>query len=295
MKCDYAFEMNAPFKQSSIRAIDSDETDLPAYVRANGVLRLSVSAHSKHGLQRDVHEEGTARLRFPRRHSGPLQAIMMNIAGGVAGGDLFSTDILVQKKAELAVSTPSAERIYRAAGAAAQFDIKLRIDDGASLLWHPQETILFNGAKLNRTIAVDCSPSATFVMAEMLVLGRRESGESFTTGDLRDHWNIRLNNRLVMAERLHLNSAALQEATPARFGTAHAFTTLVIAQAEGMDKLEHYREILKQSDSADVLTAATAYSGLVVIRLRSGIAGALKVTTSRFLAAAFPRLVPRSF
>jgi urease accessory protein len=287
--------MNAPFKQSSIRAVDSDEPDLPAYVRANGVLRLSVSANSKHGLQRDVHEEGTVRLRFPRHHSGPLQAIMMNVAGGVAGGDIFSTDIHVQQNAELAVSTPSAERIYRSAGTAAQFDITLRIDDGASLLWHPQETILFDGAKLNRQITVDCSASATFVMAEMLVLGRRESGENFTTGALRDQWNIRLNNRLIMAERLHLNADALREVTPARVGTAHAFATIVIAEAAGMDKLDHYREILNQMNRTDVLAAATAYSGLVVIRMRSDKAGALKALTSRFLAAAFHQLVPRAF
>jgi urease accessory protein len=282
--------MNAPFKN-----IAGSETDLPAYVRANGLLRLSVKAHVKHGLQREIHEEGTLRLRFPKHHGGPLQAIMMNVAGGVAGGDRFSTDIHIQQKAELAVSTPSAERVYRSAGAAAHFDIKLRVDEKATLLWHPQETILFDGAKLNRKIDVDCSASATFVMAEMLVLGRRESDETFTTGDLRDRWNIRLNNRLVMAERLHLNNAALQEATSARLGTAHAFTTIIIAEAAAMDKLDHYREVLKQLETVDVLTAATAYSGLVVIRMRSDKAGALKALTTTFLSSTFPQLMPRAF
>jgi urease accessory protein len=282
--------MHEPFEQCAII-----ETDLPAYVRANGLLRLSVRRDSGNGMQRDVHEEGTTRLRFPRHHNGPLQAIMMNVAGGVAGGDQFTTDIHVEKKVELAVSTPSAERIYRSAGAMAHVDIKLRIDHEASLLWHPQETILFDGAKLDRRITVDCSANAKFVMMEMLVLGRRDSGEAFTSGEVRDHWNIRLGHRLVMAERLHLDSSTLQETTPARFGTAHAFATFVIAEPEGMEKLEYYRECLKELHAPDVLVAVTAYSGLVVIRVRSEKAGALKTISAGFLASAFPRLVPRAF
>jgi urease accessory protein len=281
--------------QSANQSLPREE-DLPASVRAHGLLRLSVSRHPQHGLQRNVHEEGTSRLRFPRHHEGPLVAIMMNVAGGVAGGDRFSTEITAGEKVDLAVSTPSAERIYRSAGAAASVDIKLTIESGATLAWVPQETILFDGAKLDRRIMVDCSSQAKFILVEMMVLGRRESGEAFTTGEVRDHWNIRLDGRLVMAERLRLEPNVFDDRPhPARFGTTHAFATIVIVEAGGMEKLDQHRQLLSSCRLADVDAASTAYSGLIVIRMRASKAGALKAMVGQFLAGAFPAVLPRSF
>jgi urease accessory protein len=261
------------------------DSDLPAYVRANGLLHLSVLKHAEHGYQREVHEEGTARLRFPRHHGGPLNVMMMNVAGGVAGGDCFSTKIAAKEDTELTVSTPSAERIYRSAGAAAKFDIQLDIEKRASLAWIPQETILFNGAKLDRRINVACKSSARLILAEMLVLGRRESGETFTSGEVRDHWDIRIDDRLVMAERLHLTSDVFaQGLRHGTFGTSHAFATVVMIEPNGMDKLEQHRQTLNAFGASDVETASTAYSGLFIMRLRSTKAGALRAFLDRFLA-----------
>jgi hypothetical protein len=55
----------------------------------------------------------------------------------------------------------------------------------------PQETILFDGAKLSRTLSINLAEDAGLLAVEALVLGRRAFGERVRSGSLHDHWRVR--------------------------------------------------------------------------------------------------------
>ncbi len=97
----------------------------------------------------DLAESGPSRLRFPRG-TGALETVLVNTAGGVACGDTFAIDLALDPGAELVLTTTAAEKIYRSDGPVSQIANTLALEAGAHLAWLPQETILFDRARVRR-------------------------------------------------------------------------------------------------------------------------------------------------
>ncbi|HEX2215831.1 MAG TPA: urease accessory protein UreD [Xanthobacteraceae bacterium] len=168
--------------------------------RAHGLIELNVAVGDD-GATRPlrVREEGSFRVRFPA-HAGGAEAVLINTAGGIAGGDRFKTDVHVSANGRLAVTTAAAEKIYRSLGPSAHIDITLKLGEGAALSWLPQETILFDRARLDRTIHVDLAENARLLLVEALVFGRRAMGETLSECQLTDRWRVRRGGKLVYAD-----------------------------------------------------------------------------------------------
>ena len=71
----------------------------------------------------------------------------------------------------------AAEKIYRSLGPDANLRIKLDVATGATLAWLPQETILFDRARIDRSIDVDLAADARLILAEAVIFGRTGMGE----------------------------------------------------------------------------------------------------------------------
>ena len=99
------------------------------------------------------------------------------------------------------------EGLSRAWAADAEIAIKLAVGAGARLSWLPQETILFDRARLKRRIEVELAADATLVMAEAVVFGRAAMGEAVEQGAFTDRWRVRRDGRLVFAETVRLDGA----------------------------------------------------------------------------------------
>ena len=123
--------------------------------RATGRIALSVAAGAGGTRPARVHEDGSLRVRFPNRDGQALEAVIVNTAGGMTGGDRFDIDIDVGAGAQLIVTTAAAEKIYRSLGPDTEIDVKLESVPAGRSAWLPQETILFDRARLRRTIDVD--------------------------------------------------------------------------------------------------------------------------------------------
>src|ERR1700735_3614405 len=121
--------------------------------RASGRLECAVvAAHGGTRLAR-VQEAGSLRVRFPNgERGGALDAVMVNTAGGMAGGDPLDIDVTVGAGALLAATTAAAEKIYRSLGPDTEIGVKLAIGADGTLAWLPQETILFDQARLRSSI-----------------------------------------------------------------------------------------------------------------------------------------------
>src|SRR4029077_13026294 len=100
-----------------------------------------------------------------------------------------------------------AEKIYRSLGPATAVTVRLALARGARLRWLPQETILFDRARLARSIEVDMEEGASLLIAEAIVFGRSAMGETVEDGAIADRWRIRRGGRLVFAESLRLDGA----------------------------------------------------------------------------------------
>ncbi|MFX7793007.1 urease accessory protein UreD, partial [Acinetobacter baumannii] len=82
-------------------------------------------------------------------------------------------------------------------GAAAQLNISLKVGAGAHLGWLPQETILFDRARVHRRCDIELDEAASLLLCEIVVFGRTAMGERMDQGEFVDRWRLRRGGRLV--------------------------------------------------------------------------------------------------
>jgi urease accessory protein len=184
------------------------QSEIFAGNRSIGGISLSVLADAGGSRRHRVREEGALRVRFPNpANRDILEAVMVNTAGGMTGGDRFDIDIAVEPGAQLVMTTAAAEKIYRSLGPDTEINVRLDVGAGGALAWLPQETILFDRVRLRRSIAVDLAPDASLLLAEGIVFGRSAMGETLAHGHFFDRWRVRRGGSLVFAESLRLEDA----------------------------------------------------------------------------------------
>jgi urease accessory protein len=172
--------------------------------RARGAVAFDVRSVDGVTRRGAVHESGSLRVRFPSPEGEGLSAVFVNTAGGVAGGDRFDIEIAAGEGARLTLTTAAAEKVYRATGEPAELNIALKVADGAHLSWLPQETILYDRARMSRRIDIDLAEGASLLLCEIAVFGRAAMGERMERGAFVDRWRMRRGGRLVFAETVRL-------------------------------------------------------------------------------------------
>ncbi|HEX2526497.1 MAG TPA: urease accessory protein UreD [Geminicoccus sp.] len=208
----------------------------------------------------------------------------MNTSGGVVGGDRLEVQIGLDAGTHALVTTQAAEKLYRSAGATAQMATSLQAGERAVLAWLPQETILFDRCRVERTIRADLHPTSTLLAAEMLVFGRLARGERLRDAFLREAWEVRVGGRLRWAERFKLeppNEPLLDGL--AGCGGAKALATVVFAGPEAPAMLETARSTLRATPG--VRAGVTAVNGLLVGRWLAADPAALRRSLAHTLAA----------
>lgn len=201
--------------------------------RAIGRIALAVRAKAGVTRRARVREEGSLRVRFPGAASAELEAVIVNTAGGVAGGDRFAIDVTVEPGARLVVTTAAAEKVYRTLDPDATIDVTLTLGAMSSLAWLPQETILFNRARLRRTINIDLAEDARLLLVEAIVFGRAGMGEAVEDAGVFDRWRLHRGGRLIHAEAMRLDGAvAAKLAQPAVADGGVAMATVLIVPAD---------------------------------------------------------------
>jgi urease accessory protein len=269
-----------------------DSAEPPIMERVRGQARLGLAAGTPPRLAELV-QQGSAKLFLPRVHAARPEAVFLNTAGGLTGGDRLAFAVTLGAGVAAVATTQTAERAYAAGGRPARMAVDLTLGPGAALDWLPQETILFENACLHRTSRVEMAGDATLVWAEMLVLGRAAMGETVTRLALEDRREIRRGGRMALCEPVRLDASVLQGwpgGRPALIGGARAFATVVAMAPGAEDALVPVRAALAAAvdaagSAAGALAAASAWDGRCLVRvaapdglpLRRAVAAALSV------------------
>jgi urease accessory protein len=257
-------------------------SDTFAANRATGHIVLGVAKSD--GLTRRVrvHEDGSLRVRFPNASPEALEAVIVNTGGGMTGGDRFSIEMMVGEGANLIAGTAAAEKIYRSTGPDAEMDVRLSLADSAKLAWLPQESILFDCARLSRRIDIDLTENASLIMAEAVVFGRAAMGEVMAQGAFTDRWRVRRAGKLVYADTARLDGAIAAQLTErAVLNGGIAMATVLVAPG-GDAQLEQVRA-LAEHYAGEV--GISAWNGIAVARLCAKDGAALRHDLIAVLAA----------
>lgn len=266
----------------------------PHRQRSEGIVCLRAGSAGGATQVLDLAEAGPLRLRFPgaraegsRGHA--REAVLVNTAGGIACGDRFETTLVLEAGADLILTSTAAEKIYRSDGPVSMLLNTVALDHNARLAWLPQETILFDHARLNRRFDADLAEGAELVVAEIVVFGRAAHGEAIENGLFHDAWRIRRGGRLTYADTLRLDgpiSAMLERS--AIGGGARAWATIIDVSSRAEGRLDEARALLEAAGANGengVEAGASAWNGNLVVRALAAEAGALRKLVARYLTA----------
>jgi len=263
----------------------------PKLQRATGECRV-VFTRRDDGATRlaDLYQRDPCRVLFPDPEPGePPQAVVVMTSGGVTDGDRISIALEAGAGAQAVVATQAAEKIYRAASKTAHctVDVAITVGEGAALDWLPQETIVFEGARLKRRTVAEVKPGGSLLACEMVVLGRAASGERFTGGLLLDAWSVKRGARLVWTDALRVEG---QTPSGAGFGVANALATVIGVWDAPEAEFAKARALLE--GVTEIRAGATLVNGVMVARLL-GEATAVRGAGMRFLRDFRGRRLPR--
>lgn len=176
-----------------------------------------------------LYQQAPLRVLFPDPPTDEApQAALVTTSGGLTGGDRLEVAVSMGTGCAASIVASAAEKIYRSTGADVTVEVSLAAAAGARLEFLPQETILFDGARLRRHTNLDLAGDAWALAGEMLVFGRTARGERFTHGLARDEWRVHRDGRLIWADALHMDGPEVLD-SPAGFGGAVACATLLLA------------------------------------------------------------------
>ena len=210
-----------------------------------------------------LYQDGCAKIRLPTPLPGAApEAVLINTAGGLTGGDRIQTSVTVGVGAAAVMTTQACERIYRSTGDDATVSNRVDVREGGWMAWLPQETILFDGGRLKRSIEADLQGDARLLAVEAIIFGRTAMGEQVRDGALHDRWRIRRDGRLIFADDFRIGgdiAARLQR--PATLGGNVAMATVLYAGPEPERLLDAARDHVGPDGGA------SAWDGKLVVRL----------------------------
>jgi urease accessory protein len=278
---------------AEVQSLPSGSAPLVRLERARGFARIAVRADADGRTRLDrLYQSGSTKVRLPRVPvDAPLQAILLNTAGGITGGDELGCEIMVGDGAAAVVATQAAERIYRRSAGSAAVATSLSVGPGARLDWLPQETILFDRSSLERRLTADVHQTGTLLAVEAIVLGRAAMGETVRQAGLNDIWRIGRDGRLVFADGFRFNGDATAiMAGAGTGGGATAFATVILVAPNGSAKLEAARAALNDSVGE---AGVSAWNGVLIARLLAATGQVLRGDLIRLIETLRGEAMPR--
>ena len=250
--------------------------------RVDGAARIAVHGAGGRISITDLFQRSPCKVLLPDidGHSR-REAVFLNTAGGVAGGDRLSFRLSASGDASFIGTTQASERVYRAIDTAGSIEMRIEAADTATLQWLPQETILFDGGQLTRTTKIRVSGAARLIAMDWLILGRAASGETVRHGAFRDDWRVYRDGRLVWADAFKLSGDIADLVhRPSLLAGHTAIATILYAAANAPANVDRARAIL---GGLACKSGATIVNGLMICRFAAKAAAELRRAVTDFL------------
>jgi urease accessory protein len=270
---------------------NSSDQDLQ---RAEGSCRIVLGSSERGTRVMDVYQRSPIRVLFPRTAGPQVQeAVLVNTSGGIAGGDRLESSVTAMENASIAVTTQAAEKVYRALDEPAHILTTLKVHDAGRLAWLPQETIIFNHARVCRRTEIEVSSGSELLALEWLVLGRAAHGEKLSAGDIMDSWRVKKDGQLVWADSFRATNDVFPHlCRKALLSDCTAVATMLYFGPDLDVRLQFIREL---ASSLECQCASTLVGGLVVVRFGAKVSCDLRAALHKLLQQFGNHLAPGPF
>ena len=210
------------------------------------------------------------------RHRGPLavqrafypesadlaHVYLLHPPGGIVAGDQLTVHVNVARGARALVTTPAATKFYRSEGRVAEQCQLLRVGEGASLEWLPQETIVFGSAQVSTKTRVEIEPGASFCGWDIVCLGRAASGDHFESGRVQQAFEIWQGERPLWIERAVFDANEPVRHAPWGLGGHRVFGTFVCS-GQNLAAIAAARAAVDTDESCELFAVSQMRAAIV--------------------------------
>ena len=186
-----------------------------------GHLHLTAALNDMGGTcLRDLSFSAPLHVSKPHEDAGALVVNIVNPTAGLFDGDEIECSVNVGNGAHLVLTTPSANRVYRArSDRSAMVNQRFHVAAGGFMEFYPELLIPQAGARYQQNTELRVENGGNLLFFEWLAPGRVASGEAFQFEELFWNTDICYDQRLVARERYTLHPAtesveALQQVFP---------------------------------------------------------------------------------
>ena len=254
--------------------------------RANGQIKFGLNGSRVTRL----YQSGSSKILLPKTYGAMREAVLLNTAGGITGGDIVDISIEASD-CRLVATSQTAERLYKSSMHPARISIDLNLDKAATLHWLPQETIIFQGAAADRTINLNMSADSSCLIVETIILGRQAMGEKIEKCYFTDNWRLYKEGILFHAESLRIGDdvEALMNSN-AGINGSRMISTIICVGAN----TEYLKPIIEKNlASENSMCAATYLNEKLIVRLVSNYSAGGRTDLNKILCALRGHPMPR--
>ena len=241
--------------------------NMSVLTRMNGSAFLHYGIRDGSTCLKELDQRIPLRVMFPKGPKGspPIAAITL-VSGGLVGGDRLNIKIHADERTTLTAIGQAAEKVYRSNGPDSRVEISLNVEKDAWLEWLPQETILFDGARLDRCTVANVHSMGRLLAGECLVFGRIASGEVMMNGKIRDSWEVHnATGHLKWADTLLMNDNIIDILdSPACFGGARAYATALYVGPDAGKFLPAAKNLTDSNE--DIRSGVTCRGNVLIAR-----------------------------
>jgi len=199
--------------------------------------------------------------------SGIATMTLLNPTGGLVGGDVVETSVALGAGSHVCLTTASASRVYRSAGAPAVQRFTAVLEGDAVLEYMPDHLIPSPGARLHQSTEIVLSPEATLIGLDAWAVGRVARGERWRFDSLDTTLTVGDARGLLLKDRAMLTGASFDQRLAGAEDHAYIATFVATAPArrdwnEVAQDLEPAVERLR--DRARLATTLLSRGGLIV-------------------------------
>ncbi|RYZ01985.1 MAG: urease accessory protein UreD [Myxococcales bacterium] len=224
---------------------------------------------TEHGtrLARSEHE-GPLRIQRVLTPEGPScpHIYLLHPPGGVVGGDRLHTEVTLGAGAEVFLTTPAAQKLYRSAGARAEIESQLRLGAGAKLEWLPSETLAFPAAEAQLSTRVELAAGAAFLGWDIACYGMPARGEAFVRGRVQTRFELWREQAPLLLESFDVDQAEGLLSAPFALRGQAVVATLFAVPGEGAVPESLVQRVREVTGDA-VLCGVSSLQQLLVVRV----------------------------
>lgn len=241
----------------------------PVMQRTRGAAECTFKVRNGKTVLDNLRQSGSFKIRIPKTPTSDVpEAVLLNTAGGLTGGDKLAFHGAIAADGDAIFTTQASERAYRSLEGDAEITTTLSIGERSRLAWLPQETIMFEGARLARTFDVHMATDAVLLAHESIVFGRTAMDEVVRTGSFRDSWKIYRDDTLIHADAMRVSGDI--ETTLGRAATLNGATAMATILYIGPDideQVEMARYAMQGIDPDTATGGVSGWAGKLICRI----------------------------